>query len=185
MNLGIRSRLFLALSAILAVAVYLVVVDYGMSAGRIHKGVDIVGVTPSVGGLTVNEALEIVTPRGEELENAPVAFLARGFDCRFSPTELGWRSRPYATVQQALSVGRSGGIFTSLAERGRSWTSGVTVEWADGPNSRRMGRFLKECAELAEAFEIEVDVDRLRQEAKRAIVTWPRRYFELPVEATG
>lgn len=171
----------MAAGVVLALVAYLVIVDLGMAAGRIHKGVDIQGVTPSVGGLTVNEALEIVTPRGEELENSPIAFLARGFDCRFYPAELGWRSRPYATVQNAMAVGRSGGVFQALVDRGKAWTSGTTVGWADGPNSRRMGRFLNDCSKLGAAFGVEVDKQRLRQEVKRAIVTWPRLHFDLPL----
>lgn len=164
-----------------ALLVYAVLVDLGMAAGRIHRGVDIEGVSPSVGGLTVNEALEIVTPRGEDLENAPVLFITRGFDCRFAPHELGWRSRPYATVQRAMAVGREGGIVTALSDRLRSWTSGVTVGWADGPNNKPMTKFLKDCEELGRAFGVEVDRARLRREAKAAIETWPRQFFELPL----
>lgn len=181
MNVGGTTKIFLALAAAVAVLIYLVIVDLGIHAGRIHRGVDVAGV--DVGGLTVAEAQEVLTERGRDLRRGPVVFTAPGFDCRFIPGQLGWRPHPTETVKVAMEVGRSGGWVQSALDRARAWISGVTVDWAQGPESRLLSAFVNGCVELGEQQGVRVDREALRDEARAVISQWPRQQVhDLPLE---
>ncbi|MCA1704987.1 MAG: hypothetical protein LC808_17680, partial [Actinobacteria bacterium] len=62
---------------------YLLLVDLGVNAGRVHYGVTVGGY--DVGGHTYPETFELLRERGKELEKAPIVLGAEGFDCRFTP----------------------------------------------------------------------------------------------------
>lgn len=155
---------------------YLVIVDLGVHAGRIHRGVRIEGGI-DVGGLTVNEAVEKLGDIGAQMEIFPLVFSAPGFDCRTTPEELGWRARPFSTAQRALSVGREDAPFGALADRARAWF-GTSVSWTDSPNTRKVGKFVQQCEKLGVGFGVRVDKPELRFRLKRALVRWPREQIE-------
>ncbi len=179
MAASIRARAALALAALFGVVVYLVIVDYGISAGRIHHGVEVAGF--DVGGMTFAEAEEYLTRQGEKLEDTPILFVAHGFDCRDVPRNLGWGPQPYDTAAAALDVGR-GDVLTSLSERVRAWFGGVRIGWAGKPDPRKVGRFLNYCEENAAAVGAELNRAKLRYRVRRAIETWPRReFFRIPL----
>lgn len=175
-----KRRIVVGLLALLVGFAYLVIVDLGIHAGRIHRGVEVEGGV-DVGGLTLNEAVEQLGDIGSQIEIFPLIFSSPGFDCRTTPGNLGWRARPFTTAQQAMKVGREDAPFGAFTDRIKAWF-GVTVPWTDSPNPRKVGKFVQQCEKLGAGFGVTVDKGRLRFMVKRAIVEWPREqvYGEIP-----
>ncbi len=173
-----RKRLLLGTAAFVAVVTYLVVVDFGVFAGRIHPGVTVNG--HDIGGMTIEEAERALVEKGKALRERPIAFTAEGFDCRFRPAMLGWRPQPEATAEQAMNVGRAGGV-RALYERIRAWVVGIDVGWAGSSNTRKMGRFLNDCSKRGASVGATVDEPQLRYRVRQAIVTDAQQIFEIPL----
>lgn len=165
----------------MAVALYLVIVDLGINAGRIHYGVSVEKV--DVGGLSAPEAVDRLRDHGLRLKSTAITFSAPGADCSFVPAQLGWGPQPADTTKIALAVGRDGGPFGALADRVRSWLGGVKVGWAGKPDPDEMEDFLDECERSASGQGFDINREQLRYKVRRAIVTWPRPVsFRFPLE---
>jgi hypothetical protein len=176
------AKVFLVLGGLVALVGFLVVVDLGVNAGRIHYGVSVEKV--DVGGLTAPEAVALLTERGAELKQA-FEFSAPGVSCTVVPQQLGWGPQPSDTMRAALAVGRAHAPFGALVDRIKAWAGGVKVEWAGAVNPHKVFDFLNDCEERAAAQGLELDRGSLRYELRRAIVTWPRPVpplFRLPLE---
>jgi hypothetical protein len=151
---------------------YLFLVDLGLNAGRVHRGVSVQGI--DIGGQTFVEAEEMLTVRGKELKATPVIFSAEGFDCRFIPAHIGWGPQPHDTAEAAMDIGRPIASLASVGERVDAWVDGVVVRWADHPDPASVEKLVEECDENATALGLHLDRARLLTEIDRAIVTWPR-----------
>ncbi|HYI44322.1 MAG TPA: hypothetical protein VE174_02520 [Actinomycetota bacterium] len=151
---------------------YLFLIDLGVNAGRVHRGVSVQGT--DIGGLTFVEAEEVLTARGEELKVTPVVFGAEGFDCRFIPGRIGWGPQPHDTAESAMDVGRPILSTKSLAERIDAWLDGAEVMWADRADPEAVETLVESCDKNARALGLQLDRVRLRYEIDQAIVTWPR-----------
>jgi hypothetical protein len=175
------AKLVLAMGVLVAVAAYLVIVDLGVNAGRIHYGVSVEDVY--VGGLTPPEAVARLTELGELLKTTTVQFSAPGASCPFIPEDLGWGPQPADTTKAAMDVGRAHAPFGALVDRLDSWLGGRRVGWAGAPNPVKVTRFIDDCEARASGAGLELDRGELRYKIRRAIVTWPRRLsFRLPLE---
>lgn len=162
----------MALGVVLAAALYLVVVDLGINAGRIHYGVSVADV--DVGGLSAPQAVERLRQHGLRLKNTAITFSAPGADCSFLPAELGWGPQPADTTKIALDVGRADVPLGAIADRVRAWLGGVEVGWAGSFDSAAVDDLLDECETSASGQGFEIDRDRLRAMVQNAVVTWPR-----------
>ena len=178
---SLRTRLALGAVALVAFLGYLVVVDLGMHAGRVHRGVNVAGF--DVGGLTEIEAFDALRERQELLEETPVVFIANGFDCRALPTDLGWSPQPFNTARDAMEVGRNG-VFAGLRERIDAWFGGVRIGWAGTVDPGEVDEFLDYCEENAAVVNATIDRPKFRYRIRRAIVTYPRSPldFKVPLE---
>ncbi|MBW3595386.1 MAG: hypothetical protein KY391_07380 [Actinobacteria bacterium] len=183
MNLSPRAKILVSLGVFVAVVVWIVLLDYGINAGRIHYGVHVGGV--DVGGMTLEEAQDVLQQHGEKLRNEPVVLSAEGMNCSFVPDDVGWRPRPKRTAQIARSVGFRGGLTTDLRDRIKAWFTGVEVEWAGSPKSTKTKPLIDDCERQAEALHLVLDRAELRRLVTDAIVTWPRRVFQVPVATAG
>lgn len=184
MNLSLRSKILLAVLALIGLFVYLVVMDMGINAGRIHYGVNIDGL--QVGGQTLEEAEATIRERGRELRDTPVVLTTEGFDCSFLPTDLGWRVLPKTTADMARRVGFDDAPFGALKDRLVAWFSGVTVDWPGRTHHEDVNALLAECERQADALGLTLERFKLRKKINRAIVTWPRKNFSIPIaERTG
>ena len=173
--------MFLVIGALFAVVVYLVIVDLGVNAGRIHYGVSVEKVY--VGGLSAPEAVERLRDHGLRLKSTAITFSAPGADCSFVPAQLGWGPQPADTTKLALAVGRDGGPFTVLSDRVSAWLGGVKVGWAGKADPDEVDELLDECERSASGQGFEINREQLRYRVKRAIVTWPRPVsFRFPLE---
>ncbi|MFN2587803.1 MAG: hypothetical protein ABR613_06785 [Actinomycetota bacterium] len=181
---SLLTRLVLVAGGVVALLVYLVIVDLGVHAGRVHRGVTVAGF--DVGGLTELEAFDALRERQALLEDYPLVFIANGFDCRAEPVDLGWSPQPFNTVQDAMEVGR-GGVVEGLRERLDAWFGGVKIGWAGTVDPREVDEFLDYCEENARVVNARVDRAKMRFRIRRAIVTYPRSAidFKVPLLSDG
>lgn len=179
MRLTTPTKTVLTLVVVVGLAAYALLVEFAVNAGRIHHGVDVHGL--DVGGLNHAEAQEVLERRGEEMKTSPMIFTTEGFDCRFTPEDVGWGPQAFDTAAAAMEVGREGGPVTALRDRLRAWTGGVTVDWAGSTQPARVGREVVRCERLAQGMGLEIDRPRLRFLIKRAVVSWPREPFPIPL----
>lgn len=183
MNLSLRAKLLVGAGLIVAFGLWLVLLDYGLNAGRIHYGVHVQGV--DLGGLVEEEARDELDRHAQRYLEEPVVLSAEGIECSFEPRAVGWRPRSMKTAQMARSVGSRGGLIRSLRERAQAWFTGVEISWVGGPKPRKVSALVDDCEAQAEALQLELDRKRLRALISRAIVTWPRRVFQVPLRPSG
>jgi hypothetical protein len=174
------AKVLLVLGAVVGLVGFLVIVDLGVNAGRIHYGVEVEDI--DVGGLTAPEAFARLDERGELLKKS-FAFGAPGVTCEVVPKALGWGPQPSDTMKTALDVGRAHFPFGALADRVKAWIGGVTVGWAGAVKDVKVEEFLDECESKATGQGLDIARDALRRALEKAIVTWPRPIlFRLPLE---
>jgi hypothetical protein len=176
---GFGTRLLVA-AGVVVFLVYLVLLDLGISAGRIHHGVSVQGV--DVGGLTQAEATVRLRLRARDLKDDPVYLTGHGLDRSLLPTDVKWRPRPEETAAAALRVGRDGAPFGAMWDRLRAWFGGVELEWAGKPRAKEMSAYVKDVARDAAAQGDEVDRVGLRRALRLGISDWPREPVAIPLE---
>jgi hypothetical protein len=174
------TKAVLALGAVAGVGLYSVIVDLGVNAGRIHYGVTVSSF--DVGGMTGREALRALKQRRSFLRREEICFRGPHFDSCAKPALLGWSPDTVATVEEALAVGREGGPFGALADRTRAWIRGVNVSWSSGPRANKVTRLMDDWARRLAPGGHVVDRAKLRFRVRRAILTYPRRVFRIPLE---
>ena len=179
-NLSARAKVLVIIFLVVGLAVWVVLLDLGINAGRIHYGVHVRGT--DVGGMTLEEAMDVLQEQGERLRYEPVVLSAEGMECSFIPDEVGWGPKPKSTAEDARDVGFRGGPATSFRERIKAWFTGVRVDWAGEPKFWKVTPLIDDCEKQATALQLELDRYKLRRLMRRAIVTWPRRIFQIPVE---
>jgi hypothetical protein len=179
-NVAPGARFGLIGLAVAGVVVYVLIVDFGISAGRIHHGVSVAGV--EVGGLTEEEAGEVLERRVRLLSSKPVTFFGPGMWERVTPASVGWRPRPGRSAAAALRIGRANAPLGALSDRWRAWFGGVDLRWAGTTSSRRMRLYVDRIERRANDLGYELDRPKLRRKIKRGINAWPRYPLRIPVQ---
>lgn len=179
MQLSPAVKTIVVLFLVAAVVAYALLLEFAINAGRVHRGVSVAGY--EVGGLNYAEAAAALNERGTQMKLEPMIFTTEGFDCRFTPEDIGWGPQPSDTADAAMEVGRRGGVLNALAERLEAWTDGVTIDWAGTPDAAKVGRELNRCEKQAAGLGLEIDRARLRYTIRRTIVTWPRAPVPIPL----
>ena len=174
---GIKS--VVVVSSLLGLIAYGLLLEFAINAGRVHRGVSVEGF--DIGGLNYAEAAAALNERGTAMKLAPMIFTTEGFDCRFTPEDIGWGPQPADTADTAMEVGRDDGVLDALQERMKAWTEGVTIVWAGSPDTARVGRELNRCEKQAAGLGLEIDRPKLRFAIKQTIVTWPREPVPIPL----
>ena len=181
MDLSLRTKLVLAVSALGLVFVYLVVVDVGISAGRIHHGVMVDSI--DVSGMTYPEAIDALTPRADELANAPLLLYRGSIKVHLYPIDAGYQPKPALTALAAMRVGRDHAPFGAIGDRIHAWFGGVKVRWQPGANTRKLGKLVARYqVDLAKKGLTMSDADRrkLRYKIRVGLNNWPRRPLRIP-----
>ena len=179
MTLSLRAKVLLALATLVGIVLYLVVLDLGLNAGRIHHGVHVRYI--DLGGLTRDEAADVLEEEGRRLAEAPVILTREGMSCNFAPAELGWEPRPSETAVAAYRVGRGVDWLAALGNRIKAWAAGATIDWNDRLDRDAVAELLDYCEEQGEALGYDVRRYRLRLRIREAIKTWPRGPVTIPV----
>lgn len=179
MEISTSGKLFLVGLALFGVLAYVAVLDLGLNAGRIHYGVTID--ENDVGGLTLVEAANLLERRAEFLARQPVTFRIDGFVRSLTPQDVGWRPDAVTNARRAMRVGRSGGVLHAIDQRARAWLGRIDIRWRTKANAAKVGRLIARWERDAAAAGLRINRPRLRFLIRRAIVTWPRRVFEIPL----
>jgi hypothetical protein len=176
-----RTKFLLGAATVLGVLSFLIIVDLGVNAGRIHRGVEVSGI--DVGGLTEDEAYGKLYPIGEEMSETPIVFFGNTFECRLVPEELGWGPQVAGTADAAYGVGRAESLFEDGLDRVKAWFGKADVRWTGKPNTRRVGAWINQCEKSGAARGEDVDKANLRFLLKTALRTWPRpQIWDIPTE---
>ena len=185
MKLSRLARTVLTVVAVLVALAYVVVVDLGVNAGRIHHGVEIRGGV-DVGGLTAPEAEEVLLDRTEVMRFTPVLLGGKGISVRFYPNlppgepdaiAVGWQPRRGETIAAALEVGREDAPLGALVDRWRAWLGGVVVPLQGRPHAPRVTALIDLVEQRGEERGYELNREALRLKIRRALNRWPRRPF--------
>lgn len=179
MSIGKGAKVFIALAIVVGISAYLVVLDLGLNAGRIHHGVNVRGI--DLGGLTKDEAAAVLEEEGDRLSVAPVILTREGMSCHFAPEELGWDPRPNDTAVAAYRVGRGVDWLAALGNRIKAWVAGATIDWNDRLDRDAVSELLDYCEVQAEALGYELRRYKLRIRIREAIKMWPRGPVNIPV----
>jgi hypothetical protein len=178
-SLSTPTRFFLALAAILGGLAFIGIVEFGISAGRVHHGVTVDGF--AVGGLTLNEVQDTLVDRAHQFRDEPACLKHDVIVLCVDPVDVGWRPEPRETGSRAYAVGRTDGLLRALADRADAWTSGVDVPWEGGPNGRKVGRVLDEWESIFEGRDLALRRFAARNAIREALETWPRETDAIPV----
>jgi hypothetical protein len=179
-----NARITLKAGAVVAVLAFLMIVEFGISAGRIHYGVEVRGGL-EIGGMTPSEADEVLEERAQEMLADDIVLGGPGVTVRFYPQKpdgvtgdvltAGWAPGRPATIEAALAVGRKDAPFGALADRWKAWVSGVKIAWKGHPLPRRIKQIIDTVEELGEEQGLTLDRVALRVKIRRVLNTWPRR----------
>jgi hypothetical protein len=173
------AKILLSLSVLLAALLFLLIVDLGVNAGRIHYGVRVDHL--NLGGLTELEAVDVLDHRGSAMAQAPVVFKRDGVRCVFLPVDVGWSPKVHRAVADALAVGRDGSALHAGRQRLQAWFGGVKIRWPQQTNRHQVAGVLDRCQKLAAASGLEISRWKMRLKIKVALATWPRRTFHIPL----
>ncbi len=178
-SVPIATRLLLMAGAILGGLGFLLIVEFGLSAGQVHHGVTVSGF--EVGGMTLNELEDSLREREQTLGTERVCFFRDDLTLCVTPDELGWRVQPNLTAQRAYQVGRTDFPLGALGERVAAWVDGVNVKWEGGPRPAKVTKLLDEWETIFSQRGMELVRGHMRYKIRRAILVYPRRPFRIPL----
>ncbi|MDQ5815334.1 MAG: hypothetical protein M3516_03440 [Actinomycetota bacterium] len=182
MNISRPSRALLYGLLAAGVLVYALVLELGLSAGRVHHGVTVDG-DIEVAGLTRLEAGELLQERTELLASQPLVFAARGVGRQaIEVADIGARPEPNETAAAAMAIGRAGGPWRAFADRWTAWTGGIDIDWVGEPSRGRVSRFIEQIEERALDAGLSLNRCKLRGKIRRVATEWPREdFYRIPV----
>jgi hypothetical protein len=177
------AKALLWISLVVGIFVWLILVDLGVNAGRIHYGVSVMG-GAHIGGMTEVEAAEYLERREVLLTSRQVVFGARELgEVSFYPYDVGWKGHPATTARVAMTIGRSGGPFAALGDRIDAWAGGIKLKWEGHANPVKVTAIIDKLAARAAGRGLTLNAPKFRSKIKRALVTWPRRpWYRIPIE---
>jgi hypothetical protein len=179
-KLSVPARIALALIAVIGLLTYLILVDLGVNAGRIHHGVWVDGV--DVGGLTESEAVDELKLRAREIFEGPgVTFGLEdsSFTYRISAQEVGWVPQSGAAADAAMNVGRNDAPFGALGDRIRAYFGRERIQWGSTDADFVTG-VLDDLESLLAGRGLRLDRAKMRYKIRNAILR-PQRTWRIPI----
>jgi hypothetical protein len=181
-TLSRTAKALFALAALFGLFVFGIIVDLGVNAGVVHRGVTVSGL--GVGGLTLDETQSALNDHRSRMRRSEVCFTAPEFEDCLLPEAFGWfpdAGEIESTAESAYEVGRSGGPLVAMGDRFRAWSGDVNLSWPPTARPSRVTQVIDEWErELAES-DLVIDRPRTRARIKDALETWPRRSVPLPL----
>ncbi|MGH2698279.1 MAG: hypothetical protein ACRDJL_03655 [Actinomycetota bacterium] len=178
-NLTTSAKLALIAVAVVGSIGFFLILEFGISAGRVHHGVTVDGW--DVGGLTFNELQGALVERAPALEEEPVCFSLDAIRLCIDPTEVGWRLSTREITQEAFDVGRTDFPLGAINERAAAWLGGVDVPLRGTARGNRVGRILDRWERIVEGRGLELRRYATRKRIYRSLGTHPRKIVPLPI----
>ncbi|MGH2748060.1 MAG: hypothetical protein ACRDKB_09075 [Actinomycetota bacterium] len=172
-------RIALVLGGLVGVITLLVLVDLGISAGRIHHGVFVDRI--DVGGMTEVEAARTLRVAARAYRREPLVLITEGLTYPTLPARVGWEPRPAETASRAMRVGRTDLPLGALADRLEAWIGKVVVEWVGGIDPVKLGRVVDDVERRVAALGTAIDRDELIRRIERTVAVLPRAPVEIPI----
>jgi hypothetical protein len=176
------AKVGVAVGGVIFFLLFLIVVDLGVNAGRIHYGVSVEGV--DLGGMTRREAIAELEEHVDEIEEDRVILLtAEGLNVGVQPKQLGWSFNPRATVRGAYEVGREDAPFGALSDRIASWLWGTRVDLRGPLVEETLQDKIDEWDERLSGLGRPLDREALETLLKQAIADGDEGPHEFPLES--
>jgi hypothetical protein len=190
------SKSMLISAGVIAVLAWLLIVEFGVNAGKVHYGVELRG-DLYVGGMTRPEARSVLRDRAEMMFYEPVVLGAEDigpisvyprrppFDVdKDDVRAVDWNPRYTRTIDALMAVGRKNGPFEAISDRFDAYFGGVKVPMLGSPSAFKVtARVIDPIEELAEKEGLTLDRDALRVKLRQALNEWPRQpFYRIPVE---
>ncbi len=112
--------------AVVLVVILAVALEFGLNAGKVHPGVKILGI--DFGGKTRPQAVKMLEEMVETSDGRPLVVYLEERSWSPLPPELGRTVDVVGTVDDAMAMGRTGGVFASLVSRVRLHLTPAYVE---------------------------------------------------------
>ena len=186
------SRTILISVGVVVVLGWLLIIEFGVNAGKIHYGVELKD-DLSLGGMTRLEAQDLLRERAKEMFYVPVVLGAEGVGPInvYPRAPLGvdvravdWDPRYSDTLDALMNVGRKNGPVEVMSDRFDAYFGGVKVPWQGAPASFKVtARVLDPIEKLGEEQGLVLDRDALRVKLRQALNDWPRQpFYRIPFE---
>lgn len=182
MKLSLRAKVGVLTAAVLGLLLFLIVVDLGVNAGRIHYGVSVAQI--DVGGMSRAEAVGPLRRRGRAIQNEPLLLTAEGLNVGIPPRCLGWRPAVRESVRDAYDVGRTNAPFGALGDRVGSWLWGIRVDFDGTWSDQLLDVYMDEWDERLSTLGEPLDRDRLTRILREAVAEGDAGPFEFPRESS-
>jgi len=156
MPAGARWAVIVGAVAVLVLLVA-VGVEVGLSVGKVHPGVTVAGV--AVGGMTQAEAAVAVESGIAPLLEEPISVSASGQDWRLTASQVGASVDASSLAAQAYSVGRHGGILSSIGARLGAWFGRERIALAVGADEALMSAFLGDVTEAVGTPPVDASIE--------------------------
>lgn len=190
------SKILFISAGILGVLAWLVIVELGINAGKVHYGVELRG-DLEVGGMSRPQVRPLLKERAEEMFNEPVVLGAENigpisvyprppsFETdKDDVRAVDWNPRYGLTIDALMAVGRRNGPVEAISDRFNAYFGGVKVPWQGAPSAFKVtARVIDPIEKLAEKEGLTVDRDELRVKLRQALNEWPRQpFYRIPFE---
>jgi hypothetical protein len=196
MQLNRLPKFMLISAGLLALLAWLLIVEFGVNAGKVHYGVELRG-DLNVGGMTRSELRGVLKERAEEMFFEPVVLGAEGIGpinvyprtptfeiAKDEVRAVNWNPRYIETIDALMAVGRKNGPLAALSDRFDAYFGGVKVPWQGAPAAYKVTeRVIDPIEELGEKEGLTLDRDVLRVKLRQALNEWPRQpFYRIPFE---
>jgi hypothetical protein len=180
---GLSRTAKVSLAGVAGVCILLfgIILDFGINAGVVHRGVTVSGL--DVGGLTLEETQRALNVHRSRMRQTEVCFTGPDFEDCLLPDDLGWFPRAgeiRTSAVNAFDVGRSGGPLTALRERLRAWSGDIKLSLPHSAKPSKVTDVIDEWEQELLESDLRLDRARTRARIKDALAAWPRRALELP-----
>lgn len=176
------ARILLTTTAVVGGLTYLAIVDLGVNAGLVHRGVKVGHL--DVGGLSQAEAAAAIERVGTEMRETSIRLEIEDVGLMLVyPRDFGWKPRAEQMAKRAMAIGREGGILTLTADRASAWFGGHRLPW-DEPRTKPLRRQIREVIRAARTAGVVVAWNPIRKTLISATYDWPRRdLYRVPSQA--
>ena len=177
------ARILLLTTALAGAISYLAIVDLGVNAGLVHRGVNVGHL--DVGGLSRAEAAAEIERAGIEMRETSIRLEIEDVGMMLVyPRDFGWKPRADQMAEAAMAIGREGGILAASSDRVSAWFGGHRLPW-DEPRTKPLRRQIRAVIRAARTAGVNVGWNPVRQTLISATYDWPRRdLYHVPSLAT-